>query len=64
MKYLVIDNNEKQTDDNLYYIADFFWDNGNQVFISNNYHNADDFLHMVKYCDWIVLVKYEECTWV
>ncbi|NGM65074.1 hypothetical protein [Sphingobacterium sp. SGR-19] len=60
MKYLVVENSEERVDECLYDIADFFWNNGNQVYISNNYSNEDDYWHFVKYCDWLVLLKYEE----
>ena len=55
MKYLVVENSEERVDECLYDIADFFWNNGNQVYISNNYSNEDDYWHFVKYCDWLVL---------
>src|SRR5690606_29703853 len=33
-----------------------------QVFISNNYNDANDYQYFVKSCDWIVMVKYEESS--
>ena len=62
MKYFVIENKEQEVDECLYYIADFFWDNGNKVYISNNYNNEIDYQDFVKYCDWIVLLVYGDCS--
>lgn len=63
MKYLVIENIEQEADECLLYdIADFFWDNGNEVYISNNYCNESDYQNFVKQCDWVVLLKYGNCS--
>ena len=62
MKYLVIENNEHKADECLYEIADFFWNNGNEVYISNNYNNETDYQCFVKQCDWIVLLIYGNCS--
>jgi hypothetical protein len=62
MKYLVIENKEQEADECLYDIADFFWDNGNEVYISHNYSNKTDYQNFIKQCDWIVLLKYEDCS--
>ncbi|MFG4003330.1 hypothetical protein [Flavobacterium aquidurense] len=60
MKYLIIESNEQELDECLYDIADFFWNNGNQVFISNNYDNKFDYQCFVELCDWVVLLIYQD----
>lgn len=62
MKYLVIENKEQEIDECLYDIADFFWNGGNEVYISNNYNNETDYKDFVKCCDWIVLLIYGDCS--
>lgn len=62
MKYLVIENKEREVDECLYDIADFFWNNGNEVYISNNYNNEIDYRDFVKYCNWVVLLIYGDCS--
>lgn len=62
MKYLVIENKEQEVDECLYDIADFFWNNGNEVYISNNYNNEIDYQEFVKCCDWIILLIYGDCS--
>lgn len=62
MKYLIIENLEQEANEFLYDIADFFWNNGNEVYISNNYSNETDYQNLVKQCDCIVLLKYEDCS--
>lgn len=64
MKYLVIENKEQEVDECLYDIADFFWNSGNEVYISNNYKNKLDYQDFVKHCDWVVLLMYGDCSLV
>lgn len=64
MKYLVIENKEQEADECLYDIADFFWDNGNEVYISNNYCNEADYQNIVKQSERIVLLRYGHCSGV
>src|SRR5690606_18523615 len=64
MKYLVIENRQQEIDECLYDIADFFWNNGNEVYISNNYKNKLDYQDFVKHCDWVVLLLYGNCSLV
>ena len=61
MKYLVKENKEQEVDECLYDIADFFWNSGNEVYISNNYNDENDYRDFVKHCDWVVLLIYEDC---
>src|SRR6218665_1377429 len=62
MKYLVIENKEKEIGGFLYDIADFFWNNGNEVYINNNYINLNDYHDFVKKCDCIVLLINNDCS--
>lgn len=59
MKYLVVENKE-QRDELHYSIADFLWDRGNEVFIRSD--NTDDFQNMMKYCDCIISLIYNDCS--
>ena len=56
MKYILIGNKEKQQNELLYDVADFFWNNGNEVHLSNNY-SATDFNQIIQICDCIVLLS-------
>lgn len=62
MKYLVIENEEQEIGEFLFDIADFFWNNGNEVYISNNYNDETDYHDFVKKCDCIVLLINNDCS--
>jgi len=64
MKYLIIENKEQEVDEYLYDIADFFWNNGNEVYLSNNYNDENDYRDFVKHCDCVVLFVYGDCSLV
>lgn len=54
MRYLLIEN--KEENELLYDVADFLWDNGNEVFIRNKSTNES----LVKDYDCTVLLDYED----
>ncbi|QIG88570.1 hypothetical protein G6R40_02340 [Chryseobacterium sp. POL2] len=58
MKYIVVENKEDQQNEFLYDIADFFWNNGNEVYISSNYSTAN-FEQIIQECDCIVMLNYQ-----
>lgn len=60
MKYLVIENRVQEENEWIYDIADFFWDNGNKVYIGKNYNNMFEYKNIVEYCDCIVLIN-DDC---
>ena len=58
MKYIVVENEGEQQNNLLYDIADFFWNNGNEVHIRSNY-SAVEFSKIMQDCDCIVLLSYQ-----
>ncbi|WP_164112221.1 MULTISPECIES: hypothetical protein [Sphingobacterium] len=60
MKYLVIENKAQEESEWVYDIADFFWNNGNQVYIGKNYSSMFEYKNIVEYCDCIVLIN-DDC---
>lgn len=56
MKYIIIENKEKERNKLHFDIADFLWNSGNEVFIRDN--TATDFQNIVKYCNNVILLIY------
>jgi hypothetical protein len=54
MKYIVIKNENVQCDELLYDIADFFWNNGNEVLVKDD--NKNDHQDAVEDFDFVVLL--------
>lgn len=55
MKYIVVNN--EQTEEELHYdIADFLWNNGNEVYIRD--YCAIDFKNIAKDCNCLILLDY------
>lgn len=60
MKVLIADNNDQNEEELLYTTADFFWNNGNEVFLRDvvdiNSSKIDG-LDALDYCDCVILFK-------
>lgn|SRR5690606_6901445 len=56
MKYIVLENKEQIEEELHYDIADFLWNNGNEVYIRDYY--AIDFKNIVKDCNCLILLDY------
>jgi len=61
MKYLLAKDNVKRGQDILDNIAEFLWNNGHEVYASNNFNNRIDYLNIIKCCDWIVVLIFRDC---
>ena len=61
MKYLLVEDKLQQGQAILDSIAEFLWNNGNEIYASNNFHNQTDYLDIAECCDCIVLLFYREC---
>lgn len=60
MKYIIVENKE-QTEEELHYdIADFLWNNGNEVYIRDYF--AIDFKKILKDCNCIILLVNNVCS--
>lgn len=60
MKYIVVENKE-QTEEELHYdIADFLWNNGNEVYIRD--YCAIDFKNIAKDCNCLILLDYHNSS--
>lgn len=57
MKYLLVEDRVQKEQVILDSIAEFLWNNGNEIYPSNNFINHTDYLNIVKNCDCIVLLN-------
>lgn len=53
-RYLLKNNNEHE--ELVYYIADFLWNNGDEVIVENNFTDVDYYSHFLYKKPWIVTV--------
>lgn len=60
MKYLLVEDKEQEEQVLLDNIAEFFWNNGNEVYSRNSFDNEIDYQDVVKCCDCIVLLIYRD----
>lgn len=60
MKYIIVENKEQKEEELNYEIADFLWNNGNEIYIRDS--NAIDFQNIVKNCNCIILLAYNHCS--
>lgn len=60
MKYIIVDINEQREGGLQHDIADFLWNNGNEVYIKD--YCATDFINIVKDCNCIILLVYNLYT--
>ncbi len=56
MKYLLVEDKVNPEQVILGSIAEFLWDNGNEVYTSNNLDDRIDYLNIVECCNCIVLL--------
>lgn len=60
MKFLIIENKIQGEEELVYEIADFLWNNGNEVFLKDTF-NIDiskiDGRNALDYCDCVILFK-------
>ena len=61
MKYLLIEDKVQQGQTILDSIAEFLWNNGNEIYASNNFDNRTDYLHVAECCDCIALLVFRDC---
>lgn len=59
MKYFVWISQETQYNDYTDEIIDFFWNNGNEVYISSNYQKTS-YEQIIQKCDCIVLLDFRD----
>lgn len=60
MKYVILESNKQEDDELFYDVADFFWNNGNEVHITDKNNRIDrEFIGENSYC--IVLLIYGSC---
>jgi hypothetical protein len=61
MKYLLVEDRLQQSQVILDSIAEFLWNNGNEIYTSNNFDNRTDYLNVAERCDCIVLLIFGNC---
>ena len=61
MKYLLLANGQRQQQLLLDDIAEFLWNNGNEIYARNGFDNEIDYRKMVNQCDCIVLFGSRNC---
>src|SRR5690606_15089916 len=61
MKYLLVEDKVQQEQVIRDSIAEFLWNNGNEIYASNNFNDRTDYLNIVKSCDCIVLLIFRDC---
>lgn len=61
MKYLLVEDKVQQGQVILDSIAEFLWNNGNEIYASNNFNTRTDYLNIVRCCDCIVLLIFRGC---
>lgn len=62
MKYLLVENKEQGGQVLLDNIAEFLWNNGNEVYSRNSFDNEIDYQNAMKYADCIVLLILSDCS--
>lgn len=60
MKYIIVENKDQKEEELNYEIADFLWNNGNEIYIRDS--SAVDFQNIVKNCNCIILLAYNLCS--
>ncbi len=58
MKYLLVDDEKQEEQTLLDNIAEFLWDNGNEVYSRNNFDNENDYKNIMKSCDCLVFLNH------
>lgn len=61
MKYLLVEDKLHQSQVILDSIAEFLWNNGNEIYANNNFDNRTDYLNVAECCDCIVLLIFRDC---
>ena len=61
MKYLLVEDKVQQGQTILDSIAEFLWNNGNEIYASNNFDNRADYLHAAECCDCIAFLVFRDC---
>lgn len=61
MKYLLVDDREQEEQMLLDNIAEFLWNNGNEIYVRTNMNNEIDYKNILKSCDSIVFLVFKDC---
>lgn len=61
MKYLLVEGKGQREQMLLDNIADFLWNNGNEIYVRASFDNEIDYQNILDYCDCIVFLICRDC---